>query len=362
MKIGIVTQPLYANYGGILQNYALQQILKDLGHHPVTIDYMPSLSFKRYLLYVGKCFLLFLSPTKRHPIKPYKHFLERPINIDAFVRNNISLTKTIPKYSKRLLRKNGIEAIIVGSDQVWRYSYNSHYLEDMYLAFAEGFNCVKIAFSASFGKEDWDYPADRAAVVRKLIKQFKTVSVRETSGIRLCKEYLATPAVFTLDPTLLLPASVYESLCKSQQSRTEPYLAACILDLDQEKKGFIEAFAASNGWIVKSMTVTDAGCPVEEWLTTIKDSEYVITDSYHGSLFSILFKKQFMTFVNEGRGADRFVSLFSHLGIEDRMLRSLSDNLSTKAPIDYDKVEPLLNSLRESSISFLIEALKRDEH
>lgn len=357
MKVGIVTQPLYANYGGILQNYALQQVLKEMGHTPVTLDYMPSLPFGRYLLYAGKGLLCSLLPSKRHPIKPYQRFLERPEAIDAFVHNNIDKTETIPGYSQKVLRKNGIEALIVGSDQVWRYAYNANALEDMYLAFAQGYPCRKIAYAASFGVEKWDYPEERSAKVAALAGLFDSVSVREDSAVDICRRNLGVEARIVLDPTLLLEASYYEKFCHEPDPEEEPYLAAYVLDLNEEKRAYIRAVAESRNLEVRHMTVSDKGEPVEEWLSAIRNAEFVITDSYHGSLFSIIFEKQFQTIINKERGADRFRTLFSRLGLEGRLLDDIPSKPSSLLPTDYATVQRELHRLQEESLSFIQESL-----
>jgi len=346
MKVGIVTQPLYANYGGILQNYALQQVLKKMGHEPITLDYMPSLPFGRYILYAGKGLLCALSPSKRHPIKPYHHYLQRPANIDPFVRCNINLTKTVPEYNKRLLERNGIEALIVGSDQVWRYSYNSHYLEDMYLAFAKDYPCIKLAYAASFGVEKWDYPDAKTYEAKELIKQFRSVSVRENSAAQMCEENLDVKAQVVLDPTLLLDASDYERFCSRPELDSAPYLAAYVLDKNEEKEALISTTAKERGLAIKKMTVSEKGNSIEEWLSTIRNAEYVITDSYHGCLFSLLFNKQFRVLINKERGEDRFLTLFERLGLKDSSL-------------DYSIVTSRLDVLRKQSIKFLSENLDK---
>lgn len=358
MKVGIVTQPLYANYGGILQNYALQQVLKKMGHTPVTLDYFPSLSFGRYLLYFGKSVVCLLSPSKRHPIKPYKHYLERPAAIDAFVRNNIDTIETISNYSRKILHKYGIEALIVGSDQVWRYAYNAYVLEDMYLAFAKGYPCKKIAYAASFGVEMWDYPEEKSEKATALAKQFDAVSVREDSGVGLCRENLGVEAITVLDPTLLLAETDYERFCKAPSTGDKPYLAAYILDINAEKKEYIEALAIIKGLEIKDMTVTDKGISIEEWLTTIRNAEYVITDSYHGSLFSIIFQKQFQTILNKERGADRFFTLFGELGLTDRLLDEIPSSTMAMDSIDYSAVNQKLKQLQNESNAFLQHSLK----
>lgn len=357
MRVGIITQPLYANYGGILQNYALQQVLIRMGHTPVTLDYMPSLSFGRYIMYWGKSVLYALSPTKRHPIKPYSHFLQRPANIDSFVRSNIHLTQTLPKYSKKILKKNGIEAIIVGSDQVWRYAYNSHYILDMYLAFAKDYPCIKIAYGASFGTDKWDYPEETTNSARELAQQFNAVSVRESSGVALCKEHLNVEAKGVLDPTLLLTAADYEGFCSVPEGEETPYLAAYVLDKSEEKTAFIQAEAKSRNLKVKVLTVSEKAASVEDWLTTIRNATFVITDSYHGSLFSIIFQKPFQTIINRERGADRFLTLFEKLGLPDCLLDTIPTEPRLNKSIDYSSVQTTLQLLQKKSITFIYNSL-----
>ena len=357
MKTGIVTQPLIDNYGGILQNFALQQVLIKMGHSPITLDYLPSLSLGKYILYAGKGVLCAPFPSKRHSIKPYKHFLERPQPIDRFVRNNMSITRTIPDYSNHLLKKNGIEALIVGSDQVWRYSYNSHYLEDMFLDFAKDYPCRKVVYGASFGVETWDYPEKRAIRVRELIKQFDAVSVRENSGGALCREELGIEAVTVLDPTLLLCSSDYEKFCAPARSGEEPYLAAYVLDMTPEKSAYIKSVAKSKGLKIKEITVPSIEVSIEGWLTAIKNADFVITDSYHGSLFSILFERQFQTILNPKRGTDRFLTLFEKLHLPALLTDSPGVFSTHFEQIDYPSVSVSLSTLRKNSLSFLASSL-----
>lgn len=353
MKIGIVTQPLCANYGGILQNYALQQILIKMGHDPITLDYLPSLSFGRYILYALKGIASLPFPSKRHKIKPYRHYLRRPKQIESFVRKNIKLTKTIPEYNKTLLRKNEIEAIVVGSDQVWRYSYNSHYIEDMYLDFAKRYSCLKMAYGASFGIEEWDYPTAKTEAVKKLVKQFDSISVREVSGVKLCKDILGIDAQYVIDPTMLLERSDYERICAKPDIYLEPYIATYVLDDNEEKEAFINSVAVVKNLPIKRMSVYSSGSTVEEWLSTIKNADFIITDSYHGSLFSIIFGKQFRAIINKDRGSDRFYSIFSKLGILNCLMDTIPNEFDNNYIIDYDQLYLTLNSLRKESMFYL---------
>lgn len=357
MKVGIITLPLVSNYGCVLQNYALQQVLLKMGHSPLTFDYLPSLSLGRYILYAGKGLLCAPFPSLRHKIKPYNHYLKRPPLIDSFVRNNIIHTKIISEYTKRLLRKKKIDAIVLGSDQVWRYKYNSHYWEDMFLSFAKNYNCRKIAYAASFGLDEWDCPQDNRVKSRELIELFDAVSVREDTGVEICKHELGIDAVSVLDPTLLLESSDYEIFCGEPNPEDVPYMATYILDMTDAKAAKIEAIAKARGLRIKEMTVSKTGIAVEDWLSTLKNASFVITDSYHGSLFSIIFEKQFLTFINNKRGATRFITLFSRLGLLDRLIEidGVLEKLDNK--INYSVVSNRLKELKEDSVAFLKKAL-----
>ena len=360
MKVGIVTHPLYFNYGGILQNYALQQVLKRLGHAPITLDYMPPLSFKKYLIQSGKRLLSAPFPSSLCSLTPFTHFVERPPRIESFVRNNIVLSRKTSKYTRLLLEENQVSALIVGSDQVWRYAYSYHYLEDMFLAFAKDYPCIKIAYSASFGVDKWDYPLARVKAAKDLVRHFNAVSVREDSGVTLCKNELGIDAVTALDPTLLLPATAYDRFCHARKPGTAPFLAAYVLDSSEEKDAHIANVARTKGLKVQKMTASETSASIEEWLSTLKNADYVITDSYHGSLFSIIFRKPFETIVNRGRGADRFTSLFQHLGLLDRLIDSPS-SAAVENAIDYGSVFAKLRHLQEDSISYLASALSQSK-
>lgn len=353
MRIGIVTHPLFFNYGGILQNYALQQVLIRMGHTPITLDYMSSLTFKKYLRLTGKRLVSAPFLSKLSSIKPYRPFVERAPQIESFVQNNIVLSRTFSKYTKQLLEENQIDAIIVGSDQVWRYSYSYHYLEDMFLDFARDYSCLKITYAASFGVDIWDYPVDRANNVKELVKQFNAVSIREDSGVVLCRKELGIDAVTALDPTLLLYSTDYERFCAELDPEEEPFLTAYVLDMTEEKYSYIDAVAKVRGLKVKILVASETGASIEEWLSSIKNAEFVITDSYHGSIFSLIFKKQFQTFINRGRGQDRFTTLFRRLDLMNRLIDPPFSLLAEDDVIDYSAVSLRLRNLREESLAFL---------
>ena len=297
MKLAIVTQPLLANYGGILQNYALQEALRHMGHEPVTIDYQQHISPKKY------CRALLRTILKGAPYKPF--YQKRPESFDAFIKKHINCSPEVRHYKSSLL--NGIDAVIVGSDQVWRPIYNQYSLEDMFLRFAKGFNGPRIAYAASFGSNSWNPSRCRAVKCATLAKQFTAVSVREESGIQLCKDSLGIDAVQMPDPVFLLEARDYLDICKGIQKSKEVYLFAYILDRTPAVDAQIEELSGETGLkVVYCSSGEESTMPVEGWLAAIRDAAAVVTDSFHGCAISRILNKDLVVVKNEARGADRF--------------------------------------------------------
>lgn len=358
MKIGIVTQPLYNNYGGLLQNYALQQVLKRLGHEVKTIDFVGRTSFTRYLLSICKQLLIAILKRRRPQIRPYVAIptFRNPIMAD-FVNNHLDRTRIVHSYNKKIVSEEHFEAVITGSDQVWRPIYNSC-IEDMFLKFVPD-SIKKIAYAASFGVDIWEYNAEQTETCAKYAKRLDAISVREATGVELCKTYLGVNAQHVLDPTILAGSEAYKPLLK-EKTEEQDYLFAYILDITPEKLAYVERMAKSKGLkVIIRGADKNSTLSVEDWLSMIANSSMVVTDSFHGTVFSILFHKEFYSIVNVVRGGTRFVSLLCPLGLEHRMggvsqLQSLE-----LSPVDWKQVDHILDSQRQDSINFLTNALKK---
>lgn len=355
MKIGIYTQPLSHNYGGILQNYALQHVLKKMGYNPITI-YLGKYNYVRLVKdFIWNMISIVLRKSLYRKITlPMKQNKYEAV-FYPFIQSYIAVTKRIIKCSSRFIKSLEFDAIIVGSDQVWRPCFNDIY--DSYLLFAKDIDIPKIAYAASFGVDRWEYTPEQTNKCCELIKQFKAVSVREASGVNLCKKYLSTDALEVLDPTLLLNQSEYEILCRHIRYEAEDYLLVYILDEDEDKELYVEEFAKQHNLIVKQIHAENqVSMSVEEWLSLFRDAAYVVTDSFHGTVFSILFQKEFISLLNKGRGASRFESLLNKLQLSDRLI---VDNQSiSSGQIDWENVSDLLEKYRKESMLFLENAIK----
>lgn len=357
MKIAIVTQPLMSNYGGILQNYALQKVLKNLGHIPVTIDKVPKPdNFLKYYISTLKEFAYKILGIKIDGVF-YHSLWKRKENIDSFVRKNISLTKCVYRPTAKLVDSLKTDALIAGSDQVWRRAYNPN-IVDSFLGFSKTTDVRRIAYAASFGIDHLEYTEDELKQCRELARRFDAVSVREKNGVRLCKDYLGVDAVQVLDPTLLLTRKDYEFICRDIKRLNGKFLLCYLLDMTNELKDKVNAFAKE-----RNLTVIHIGadnnlrCSIEEWLAYFRDAAYIVTNSFHGTVFSIIFHKRFVTITNEGRGGDRFTSLLNTFGLQDRIL----NNRFEEKEIDWESVSKAIHNGQEYSISFLKNSLRESK-
>lgn len=325
MKIGIVTQPLQNNYGGILQNYALQKILKDLGHQVVTYDRnYKSTPWWMYLCSWVKSFIYLFIPGKRRPFAKITSVEKRFAFIQDFISKNISLS--VPTTSISHIFDNNIDAIVVGSDQIWRPKYAPN-IEESYLNFANT-NVRKIAYAVSFGVDYWEYSSKQTLVCSLLAKKFDSISVREESGVVLCKKYLGVKAAWVLDPTLLIKREDYLKLCCNIPIEKKKILAAYVLNLDERILSLCNSLAKEHGLELKFFSADcHAELSIPEWLAFFRDASYVVTDSFHGTVFSIIFKKDFKCLYNESRGSTRFDSLmklYESGKLEENRIFSLS--------------------------------------
>lgn len=364
MRIGILTHPFEKNYGGIIQNWALQQTLRKMGYDPTTVKwkfYLPSwkeyLSFRTLHHTAWAIYHLFKAPRVDFPKSPlWKD--KNTIGLQKFIKNNIKTTRIVYKINVSKFIKANFDILIVGSDQVWRPIYINP-IEMMFFPFKKREGQKKIAFSASFGTDKWEFSKEQTKLCKELLSDFDAVSVREKSGIDLCKQYLNYPnAVWTLDPTLMIDRCEYENLCSDIPRETEGYIFEYILDETEDTKSLCQKAYNKLGLNRKRLSVDTMVSPqntIEDWLSSFRDSKYVITDSFHGVVFCLIFHKPFAVFYNQSRGNARFDSLIELFpAIKDRII--INNELPCK-PIDWDHIDRTLKSSRQKTEQFLLTAL-----
>lgn len=376
MKIAILTLPLHTNYGGILQAYALQTVLQRLGHDvevlqtPSTSRHNPALMPLVYGKRLAKKFLkdwnspVFLERKKKREYPIIRQHTDRFIARYLNLREIRSLTDVSP---------SDYDAFIVGSDQIWRKPYFNDMwhapMKDAFLDFTKGWDVKRIAYAASFGMDNInEYSESDIKDCKEALRMFDAISVREDSGVEICKSNFGIDATHALDPTMLLTKEDYEKIVK-ESNMPESYgdMLCYILDPTALKTEVINKVSAEKGFKpfnvfaevdnVKLPLEQRVQPPLESWLRGFMDAEFVVTDSFHACVFSIIFGKPFLAIGNAGRGMGRFTSLLSTFGLQSRLILSEEDfkNKNLKEleginPITFDKIrEHCLNYL-ESNI------------
>ncbi len=362
----MLTVPFNNNYGGMLQAFALKTVLAGMGHEVTFINRRRNrptgLKFKVYGLLV-----------RLHLIEDYlaKRSAALSVNTDLFKEKYLSPI-TEPYYTTQELRrclKLGFDAFVVGSDQVWRYRYAKDSIDDFFFSFLENTGVPRFSYAASFGTEEMDYPDDKKKAVSRLLKEFRGISVREESGKDLLVDCLGVPAdavQVVLDPTLLLSSADYEQLFHSQWDYPGGYLFTYILDEAVVNSEGISALMkrmdlrrvdmkAQTGDVSKLEVIE----PVEKWLSAIYHSDFVITDSFHGTVFSIIFNKPFLTVANPTRGVARLQTLLNKFGLGDRLVFGLDASVAelVSKPVDWEEVNERWRGMRLDSMNYLEETL-----
>ncbi|MDE6807820.1 MAG: polysaccharide pyruvyl transferase family protein [Prevotella sp.] len=380
MKIGILTQPLQANYGGLLQNYALQQVLIREGHDVETIDWDSNKSIRVQLSRLKWKILSSLFP-KKYPKYSYqptdreKAVIQQHTNhfISTYI-NSIGKVHAESGFAEQA-RKGCYDTYVVGSDQCWRPRYNT-FLSSMFLDFVQDKKARRIAYAASFGTDQWEFTPKQTSVCTPLVRKFNLVTVREDSGVTLCKNHLGVNAIHVLDPTLLLTKEDYICLIEAEKEpRAVGSLFNYILDPDTRKSIFIQQVAKSQGLKpfqvlpkcqAENRTKEDVKNHIEDcvfpgvtsWLRAFMDAEMTIVDSFHGMVFSVIFNKPFWVIGNAARGMSRFTSLLKVFHLEDRLLDiEHLEQVDISKPVDWDRVNAILEEKREESKSLLLNEL-----
>lgn len=362
MRILILTLPLYINYGGILQCYALQTVLKRMGHC-VKVLSKPQYGISYYWIYpLAVCKRLI----KRYIFRKDVDILKAPHevirkNTDRFIKQYID-KYNCKNWTSEIIHK--FDAVVVGSDQVWRPKY-SQPIEFSFLSFLGDSKIKRISYAASFGVDRCEYTEEQLKICSFFLSKFDAVSVRETSGVDLCSIYFGVDAVQMIDPTLLLSADDYRKLINNAETKLpKGNMLVYILDKTENKINLVNKIAAEKGLIPFWLDSPDERndklplkermkMSVEQWLRSFDEAEFVLTDSFHGCVFSIIFKKQFLAIGNKERGLSRFSSLFKQLSLEERLIISFDEYKGNLTKINYDKLQDKLYFLQKQSILFL---------
>lgn len=379
MKIAILTQPLHTNYGGILQCYALQTVLEGMGHSVTVLNRRYAKpGFKEMMMRfasLAKCLvrrclmgrkdIALTNPwAENYNIhKKSESERRRYSEIQRFIQEYIHLSRPLRSSNelKEYVESMGFECILVGSDQVWREIY-SPCIEDFFLGFLpEDDKRLKITYAASFGTADTPISREHLENCVRLARRFSAISVREQSGVEIMKNCFGIDAKLSLDPTLLLSAEQYRFPVERTNNGG---LVSYILDDTDDKDAIIlETSVALHlerkkiRLIASSQDDVTELPSIEEWLSSFANAEFVVTDSFHGCVFSIIYHKPFIAIANKDRGLERFTSLLGTFGLTDRLIFGHEDFICKKIlllqSIDYTTVNNKLHEIKQECVDYL---------
>lgn len=337
--VGILNfQYSYYNYGALLVAYSLQRAVAKLGHRAYHVNFVPN--------------SLFESSTNEN--NPFKRFGERFIR-----RTGICLNKNdLQRYINRRFQK-----FITGGDQVFRWHNHFNFLFD----WVSGKKTL-VSFSASFGVDSLGKIAihyDKKAYAEKCFRRFDAISVREKSGVKILKKAFGISAEVVLDPTMLLDAEEYQEIIDGEFSEVPAGEFVVYYSLNDELREAlyhpaltVPALADTGVFVDMMKNENGQYRSFGQWLNLLKNAQYVITDSFHGTVFAILFRKKFLTLARPFGGDERLVYLFEALGIDKRRFLSV-DRLASvdvsllNEPIDYATVYEKLAAEKQRAMIFL---------
>ena len=318
------------DHGAILTAFALQQLLAKEGFSSELLKcWMDYDDEKRK----GGISALFEQQYMKSSTKIYRTY------DDIFVgKNNLQLN-------------NDYIGFITGSDQVFRPDYVP---DSWYLSFVKGKG--KIAAAASFGTDKFICDdINRFKRISESLKSFDYISVREDSGVALCKETFGVDAAHILDPVFLIDINEYKKIiCNSKLKKEKDFIFCYIRDLTTNIKKQIEKIEFEGRYEIKWC---NEKMPIEDFLFNVSNCSCMITDSYHGMCFSIIFNKDFMCIKNEERGRARFDSLQKQLGLSDKNFLDESEQMDRIIPVEYSSINNNLNRLSENGKKWLKNAL-----
>ncbi len=351
-RIGLLTVHRASNFGAALQTYATQQLLEreNPGSRVTVLDFVPP-------------FMAIRAPWW----KPRKH-AQRKCFLD-FVSEHLHLSAVSSDRLMDCVPADGLDAVVAGSDQIWNPGITKEHWRDYFLAgFPE--NCARYSFSSSFGvglKETLCSP-ETAAEITALLKPFRRITVRERSGVERCRQFGRADAVHTLDPVLTAGAELFLPLLPKTTSSAEPRITALILDETREHRQMLQTLRKETGTPCQLIAVKQRLLPtsgihrpfcttVPEWLQAIHQAPMTISDSYHATLFAILFHRPFAVVPSRKNNRfERLADILDLLGLQDRVVTAgdCAGLLAlSKKPIDYERVDAILEPLRKASLDAL---------
>jgi hypothetical protein len=364
MNAGVITFHSAHNYGASLQTWALQKVLKNMGVEPFVIHYHPNIIDRLYVApkqeTLKKKIKYSLQKKYRNRVKMQVYKNKKYVH---FIHNSFKLLGDFKTYEELECAKLGLDAYITGSDQVWNSDHTDGFDPAYLLDFAES-GAKKISYAASVGRE-YILPQYREQFSNSL-KSYTSISVREASARPAIEALTDKPVVVVLDPTLLLSRQDYEEL-KKPGLFCDRYILVYMMETNNGLVKFANKLSIALGLPIiqrKPPTVfrnelgsyyTDTAA---EFLSEIENAEYVLTNSFHATVFSLIYEKPFISMLHTSTGA-RTSDLLKSVGLESHIVYRTEDFHDIHQFDIEDKIalQKRIQELQKTSYDFLHQAL-----
>lgn len=362
MRVGVLTFHNAHNYGASLQALALQRVLKDLKCEPVLIHYHPAVIDDLYQPIHEKGVKRVLKKTKMRLRKRPRARLKKYKRYQTFIKKNFNLLGNYVNADELKENELGLHAYITGSDQVWNPTHTGGYDKAFTLEFVKKAKKISYAPSVGTAKVEEIYRED----YKRSLSTFDSISVREESVKADIEELSGLPVSVVLDPTLLLDRKAYE-VYKKPTPFKEKYILVYMMEKNKKMIALVNKISKTTGYPViqrklPGVFVNECGSfythDPGEFLGDIAGAEFVITNSFHGTVFSILYEKPFLSMLHSGTGA-RTVDLLTSLSLESHIIYDPDEfrELERMRIKDVEKVKEKIAELRKESIEFLKKSL-----
>lgn len=362
MNIAVITFHCSYNYGSMLQAYAMQTYLEKLGHNVRIIDYVLSYDFRQYKLLRADRYLkkpayllsdLFFLPKTMRRKKRFTEFKDRFLKLtDKTYYDNDDMSELNDEF----------DAFICGSDQIWNIRCTNGVVKPYFLSFAAD-DKLKVSYAPSVAHSGIETTPEEDGLLRQYIERLDWVSVREESTVPFIRQYTERKVANVLDPTLLLEKADYLRIMDTAAKTDEKYIFFYTLQKNSEMIKYCSELSERTGFRVLYISKVNIkefgkakniyGCSPLEFLEYIYHAEYIVTNSFHATVFSVNFEKKFCTFTTKGSGS-RMKDLLKKLGLSDRIH---SEGFDIDKETDYSAVDEKRSELLLESKEYLKNSL-----
>ena len=358
MDIGIITCHRAFNYGAVLQAYALQKFLSDKGHKVEIIDYTPE--------YIRKSYNKSLLKRLVRPVLRYYDFKKSNKVFGRFLEDNVKLTKK-RYYSYEELVKDppNLKCFIAGSDQIWNCNIENGKDDAFFLRFINN-DKIKISYAASIAMDK--IPEDQKERFKKNLQDFNYISVREQTAINLLQQIGIKNVEKVLDPVYLLKKEQWDEVAKksSLDLKNKKYILAYGFKRQKNLYQYARELATRKGYKLYSINTNfeDKFLDVDKYfynatpndfVNLVKNAQEIVTNSFHGLSFSIIYNKPVHQFKKSGNENSRMTDLLKELKISERLVNERNEIIENM--INYEETNNIINKNRKKSIDFLNKSL-----